>query len=190
MASNSGKLNSTQAKAWKQHAQGQRATELPLPSGLTAMVRAPGIEAFVSQGMIPNSLIPIIMDQLEAAKHRDQDKPVKREKTNEQLMDEVMKDPEKLQDIVRMAGNITCSVVSDPPIHPLPEVGEERDPELIYIDDVPMDDQMFIMNYAMGGPKSLETFREAKAASVESVSPRKSTARTTKRTGKATKKSG
>lgn len=50
------------------------------------------------------------------------------------------------------------------------EIEEEyRDPEALYIDEVEMDDKMFIFGWAVGGTADLERFREESAAVLADV---------------------
>lgn len=186
------KLNKAQADAWKKHASSNRPAELELPSGLTAIVRAPGMQSFLSRGMIPNSLIPLIKEQLDAAaakgKGKQQDKPAPPEQDPRKMMEEVIKDPKKLQDMFALADAIALDVVVEPQLHELGE-GDEYDKDKIYVSEIPLDDKMFIFSYAVGGAKQVESFRDGKASMLEPVQELPATASKTKRTGKTTKKS-
>jgi hypothetical protein len=51
-----------------------------------------------------------------------------------------------------------------------PEKESDRDPELLYVDEVDEDDKNFIMSWAFGGTSDLEKFREAKDKLVERLS--------------------
>lgn len=46
---------------------------------------------------------------------------------------------------------------------------DERDDALLYTDDVDLDDRMFLLNFAMGGTRDLETFREGHQKIVDAV---------------------
>jgi hypothetical protein len=69
--------------------------------------------------------------------------------------------------------------VMDPVITPIPTLtvdadgvlGEAaRDPSLLYVDEVDLEDKMFILQYALGGTRSLERFRREFADGVRPLS--------------------
>jgi len=48
--------------------------------------------------------------------------------------------------------------------------GVERDPKKMYVDELDMNDKMFLFNWVMGGSKDIERFRTQSAAALESLS--------------------
>ena len=176
--------NTTSAQEWRKDRTGK---ELTLPSGKVCLVRPVGIEAMLSQGQIPNSLLEIVQGALDKGKGK------KKEEVDEALLfAEVIKDPQKLQDVFRLADMITARCVEAPKVRlhtwtqedvlegrcPSEDVGVEipeskRDPDWLYTDEVDLDDKMFIMQFAMGGTRDLERFRSEAGIDVESVPERK-----------------
>ena len=67
--------------------------------------------------------------------------------------------------------------VVEPPVSPIPPEVEVngvlspglRDPDVLYVDEVDIEDRMFILNFALGGTRNLERFREELADSVRPV---------------------
>jgi hypothetical protein len=137
---------------------------LELPSGNVALVKPAGMEAFLSAGMIPNSLLKIVTKALEAGQAQKAD-----ELDMAQIFAEIADDPAKLQSVFELADNATVYCVIEPKVNPLPQQGEDRDEALLYVDEVDAEDKLFIMNFAMGGTRALEPFREATSGGVGPV---------------------
>jgi hypothetical protein len=174
----------TSAKDWKKKEEGH---ELEVPSGNTCLVRRPGPQAFLQVGIIPNSLLGIIMPLLEDAKEagaQGDTTPVP-ETALADLQKEVLDDPTKLQDMFAMVDNIAVLCVIEPALLPVPSwttedleagrctaemVGREarskKDAEQLYVDDVDFEDKVFVFQYAVGGTADLERFREGTEALV------------------------
>lgn len=162
----------TSAKDWKGRA--NKAVELELPSGNTALVRNPGMQAFLQTGIVPNELMGTILKAIEKQEMPD--------------LDEFTENPDRIQLIVALADNVTVYCVVEPAVAPVPAAGEARDEDTLYVDEVDMDDKMFIFQFAVGGTKDLEQFRAAQASGVESLSAGKAVARPAKRTSGAAAK--
>jgi hypothetical protein len=165
--------------AFKKKAHG---VPLPLPSGLTCRIRPlGGMEVFMQQGLIPNALMGTIQQALKEGKDGKDFDP-------SQMTAELLEDPAKLQEMIRMIDDCVVFSVVEPKVHKIPtflnedgtmetlEFGDDRrDPNRIYVDEVDINDKMFIFQVMTGGTKNLERFREEQAkamgalASVEDV---------------------
>lgn len=148
----------TAANQWKKKEEGH---ELTVPSGNVCLVRRPGPDLFMGSGMVPNSLLGIVMPLLQDAQEKGKEgdsSPVPVE-VLEPLQQNIMEDPEKISDMFVMIDSITLKCVIEPALSPVPEQGEERDPERLYIDDIDFEDKIYIFNYAVGGAADLERFR-------------------------------
>lgn len=141
----------TPAGQWKKASVGQA---LQVPSGNTALVRNSGMQVFLTKGLIPNSLMPIVRQAMSG-------------KQPDIKLDEVTED--QLADMVALFDAIVVHCVVEPTVLPVPADGEERSTEALYVDDVDFDDKMFIFQWVVGGTRDLEQFRKEQAASVESV---------------------
>lgn len=135
--------------------------DLQVPSGQICQVRRPGVEGLVRMGLLDkvDSLTGIV-DQ----------KHIKRVK-GQKVIDEksLMSDPEALLQAMSTIDKVLCHVVVQPRIErPVVEVdGKEHElPEseyvagVVYTSMVGIEDKMFIFNYAVGGSKDLEKFRQ------------------------------
>lgn len=138
---------------------------LLLPSGKTCLARPAGVEAFLSAGMIPNSL----MKSVSSALAKPGQKP--EEMDMAELMADMSDDPKMLQDVFAMADNVTIHCVVEPTVHPAPDSEEDRQADLLYVDEVDLEDKLFILNFGMGGSRDLEAFRSATTGGVGPVPP-------------------
>jgi hypothetical protein len=124
------------------------------------------MEVLLRQGNIPNALMPIIRKWLtEGAEGKEVDERA--------MIGEVLKDADHLSSLMQMFDDVTMAVVVRPKILPAPrdpETGEilpdeNRDVtdafgnEVAYIDWVPFEDKSYLMNYAVGGTRDVERFR-------------------------------
>lgn len=141
---------------------GKVAIDLELPSGNVCLAKRKTLDVFLSEGIIPNSLMGIVQQQLNAAENKD-----------DALQGELQKlasDPEKLKDVMALSDAVVIAVVLEPKVNPKPASEEERDEDLLYVDEVDMDDKMFIFQWAVGGTASVERFREERSALVADLS--------------------
>lgn len=171
-------LTPTEASAWSSSSQ-LDAVPLKVPSGNVALVRNPGMQAFLAAGIIPNSLLAVVQKALQAPNEKAAEKILERGFKVEDA------DPEKFADVIKLADSVTCRVVVQPKVHPVTwtvedaagghcrpeEIGqdvpyERRRPEVLYVDVVDLEDKMFIFNWAVGGTSDLEAFRGELAGGV------------------------
>jgi hypothetical protein len=66
---------------------------------------------------------------------------------------------EELELLLDTVNIIVPLAVEEPYLSPVPEKGTARNPELIYVDDVDVDDRMAILEEALKGLKQLDRFR-------------------------------
>lgn len=129
---------------------------MELPSGLVMKLRNPGgMLAFMSGGMIPNSLMTVVQKSL------DTGQPMKAEDiTNSQGG----VDPEFVEQMSELLNNIivVCSV--EPSVEPVPADEADRSDDVLYADEIPDDDKMFVFQWITGGTSDLETFRLKQSA--------------------------
>jgi hypothetical protein len=172
----------TSAKEWKKDSTKGR-VELPLPSGKTCLVKAPGMRALMTGGFIPNDLLDLVMSQLDT----NAGKPPKSKPSQLDLMKSVKEDPSKIKAVFEMFDAIVVECVLAPEVHPVPEDEDDRDEELLYVDEVDEEDKQFIAGFVMGGTKDLKKFRVESAAGLDALQneskPVKPTKRTTTRRG-------
>lgn len=168
-------LKPTSASAWK--AKAAEGYELTVPSGNVALVRPVGMQAFLDQGLIPNSLREIAMEAIKGKKAP--------EINTEDL------DTEQITNMMQLFDSVTVYCVLQPEVLPVPlwteedqaeglcgedQVGQpvpykqREEVDALWVDDVIMEDKQFIFQFACGGTRSVEQFREEYARSLERVS--------------------
>ncbi len=158
----------TEVSVWKKNTQG---VELTVPSGNVALVRPVGMQVFIQKGMIPNSLMPIVKGALAKGK------------VDKSFYDEL--DEKLLADVIELMDAITCYCVVEPKVIPAPPEDEERNPNLLYVDEVDMEDKTFIFQFAVGGTKDLESFRDKQDSELELISNGKKPKSKTQRANRA-----
>lgn len=156
------------AQQWKKSAEG---FELEVPSGNVALVRRPGMQLFLDSGIIPNSLMKIVKEKMGE------------EEPTEFNMEDF--DQDQLLDMFSVYDNVTVFCVVQPEVHPVPKMMQEngdgdleeitvplsmREQGKLYVDEVDIDDKMFIFQWAVGGTRDLESFRQQKDESIQRLS--------------------
>lgn len=152
-----------------------------LPSGYVVRLRNPGgLRAFMSSGIMPNSLMVLVKDSLNKGKGLQP----------EDLMSDGELDPQMMQDIMSLMDNVAVQCIVEPKLyptlteedvkahnkkHPDDKVESPEDlrrPDRLYADELPDDDKQFIFQWVSGGTRDLEQFRsklDERMASVAAV---------------------
>lgn len=122
---------------------------MTLPSGNVMKLRRAGFQTFMAAGIIPNSLMSIV----ESAVSRGQSPDIST----------MTQTPEQLVQMLEMvdAAVIFCSV--EPKVQAMPSDEDEREVELLYVDEVDDEDKMFIFGWSTGGTADVEQFRKESA---------------------------
>lgn len=179
----------TQASQWKKATSGPALQDLKLPSGNTCQVKAVGMRNLLAKGMIPNSLMAQIRQQLE--KNSEKMSPAQREKAEAEaarrMMEDISKDPAKIVEVLEVTDLVVLEVVVQPEVLPAPDDENDRDPEQLYVDEVDIEDKFFIFNFAVGGTRNTEQFRGELASVVDPAEDEQPVVKKTKRTGGTTK---
>lgn len=140
-----------------------------LPSGLTVKVRNPGgLQAFMMNGTVPNSLMPLIKEALAKGKGMD---------VKEAIMPDGEIDPNMFNAMSDMLDSVTMQCVVSPKIHAVPENEEDRSDEELYVDEIPTEDKQFLLQWVTGGTRDLEEFRSRLELGVDDVAASQSAVR-------------
>ena len=139
--------------------------DLTVPSGQLCLVRRPGLEGLLKAGIVSNfdMLTKLVGDQSTRIKTG------KEPKTDEEVMSEIMADPERLAEMMRVINKIVIYVVVKPEIMAAPNDPTSRKIGVIYDDMIELDDKMFLMNFALGGVRDLAEFRSQYESALGSV---------------------
>lgn len=139
----------TSVAAWKKSA-------LPdlveMPSGNYMRIRKIGLQAIIKTGTLPNSLMGIA----EKAVGRGNNKP--HEVTDEELV-ALIQDPKKVEEIASFMDKIMVMCAAEPSVSPVPRGGVDRNPEVLYVDEIDEEDKMFVFQVVTGGTTDVEAFR-------------------------------
>lgn len=148
-------------------------TPIKLPSGLFMRIKRSSMQVFLASGVLPNNLMAVVQKSLDKGKGVD--------------AKEFLGDPGKLDEMIQTIDNVVIFCALEPEVYPLPEVNnegeelEERDQELLYVDEVSDEDKMFIFQYATGGTKDLDRFRGEVTAELARIQPGETVAVQTER---------
>lgn len=155
---------------------------MELPSGLVMKLKNPGgLQSFIANGTIPNSLLGIVQDGLKGKSGVEAT----------QAAAKIADDVDSLADMLKMLDVVMIQTAKDPQVFAVPtEDDVERhnilnrdDPEkqvstpddlrkddLLYVDEVEQLDKQFVFQWVSGGVRDLETFRAQLESNVAAVS--------------------
>jgi hypothetical protein len=144
---------------------GEQYIDLTVPSGQLCQVRRPGVEGLLKAGILHNldMLTPLIAKQQAVVEGKAKPDSVEAD------LAELAKDPEKVFEMMHLLDRVVTYVVVQPTIEMTPNDPTSRDNSKIYADMVELDDKLYILNYAVGGSKDLERFREESDATLGGV---------------------
>ena len=160
----------TPASTWNKN---KVARPVTVPSGNVAMIRRRSLTVWWKTGKIPNLLLPMVRDSIATGK------PVMHEKS--------AWTEEELKEMVLMMDTAVLECVDEPRVYPEPVckeckrdvrdpihqdhdyIGEERDPDKLYVDDVDFDDKAFIYQYVIGAVDDVASFRRLQSDDVVPV---------------------
>ena len=170
----------TTAKKWKRN----KGEELPLPSGNVALVKRPGPAALLDKGILPDSLMPIVQQAIKSGKGlkpedeaelmKDPEKILEALDAMDRLLPVVVVEPRVLyhkREIEPAARTMTPGEAYGPvKWEDIPDqsrfahavvmgVPEAEAEDVLWSDEVDIEDKMFIFQYAVGGTRDLERFR-------------------------------
>jgi hypothetical protein len=160
------------ANSWKK---AKATMELELPSGEVCMVKRPGLPQLIAENVLPDMLTPIANKAIE----KGQSGMGVSEAESQEMMANLMKQENGLESMLDSFSRITAHCVIEPTVvfhkrkvddakwEAIPE--NERDEDILYTDDVDLEDQMFIFQFVVGGSKDLTEFRRKLGEPVERV---------------------
>jgi hypothetical protein len=148
-----------------------------LPSGNSMVLKPTSVAGFLQSGTLPNSLLGIVQQAMSDKTGKKADAAVA----------DLVKEPDKMKDLFDAVDLFVCSVALEPRVYPTPDDEALRDDQMLYVDELDLEDKLFIFTQAVGGNGGVEPFRPQPAGGVGGVQPRKAVGSATKRTprGKA-----
>jgi len=122
---------------------------LDLPSGKAVEVRQiMGFKPLLKAGVIPNSLMTIVQKSIDKGEEPDL------AEFGEDM------DMDKIDEMMEMIDSIAVFMIVNPVVHAVPKKKSDRDPTLLYVDELDEGDKVFIMQWVTGGTRDLEQFRK------------------------------
>lgn len=123
---------------------------LTLPSGLTIKVRSVDLVSLVVSGKVPNALLTTIQSHLS---------PLEGDTT----LDDATKiaesmSPEELSETFSLMDTLVIAMAMEPEVHKVPENENERDENLLYVDELGSEDKLFMFKWSQEGLESANRF--------------------------------
>lgn len=163
--------------------------DLDLPSGNTVLVKRVDMPTLLASGAFPDTLMAIVSEKIGSATGQE-DAP---KAVDKDAMKDIMGSPEKLGELFAAVDRIIPLVVEQPKVlnhrrevatadvaadskvkvtgatwETIPDA--EREEDVVYTDMVDLEDKMHIFQFAVGGTRDVEEFREELASTVADVS--------------------
>lgn len=152
---------------------------MELPSGLIMKLKNPGgLQSFIANGTIPNSLLGIVQEGLQGKTGVDAAKAA----------NELSKDMNSIGEMITMLDLVFVQTAKEPKVYPAPtdedlerhnilnptkkleDVDDLRDDDRLYVDEIDQTDKQFVFQWVSGGVRDLETFRAELASNVADLS--------------------
>lgn len=151
--------------------------ELDLPSGHTVLMKRVDLPTLLASGAFPDALMTIVSEKIGTATGQE-DSP---KEIDPAVVQGMIDDPKKLGELFTAVNKILPIVVAEPAVayhkrladpdgtefEVIPD--EDRDEDVVYTDQIDLEDQMFIFQYTVGGTREVETFREELTSVVADV---------------------
>lgn len=145
---------------------GNRYVDLTVPSGQLCLVQRLELSSLIEGDAVDdyNVLVSLVETEHVSKKSRGSGKAPGKSKQASKHADAILGDRDHLKKVLRLTDIIVQKVVVQPPIHPIPrdEEGNElpRVEGVVYIDSVADTDKAFLVQWAFGGTRDLERFRQ------------------------------
>lgn len=134
--------------------------DLQMPSGQVALVRRPGLQQLMIEGVLHK------MDNLTNLVDKKYIKKGGGKPSDNIDVSGLMSDPSAMAEIMHTVDRVLCAVVLRPHVEMTPNDPTRRVAGVIYADSIDLQDKMFIFNWSVGGSKDLESFRRESEAVV------------------------
>lgn len=193
----------TSATEWKKNSAG---IELRLPSDNVCLVKRPGLEKILATGVIPDELAGIAMDTIKKAgpavpqDHKKKGQQDAAAEIDPAIFADAFKSTDDIFRLMDSFDRITEMCVLEPKVkwHKEPRLDSDghhlkdeeghklfdeidldaREDDVLYTDDVDLEDKMFIFNFVVGGSADVEQFREEFGDGMDSLQAGEDVART------------
>ena len=155
---------------------------MELPSGLVMKLKNPGgLQAFIANGTIPNSLLGMVQDGLRGKTGVDAAKAAA----------DLANDLDSLGDMLKMLDLVIVQAAKEPRVYPVPtpddlerynimhpndqlesvdDLRELHDDDRLYTDEIQELDKQFVFQWVSGGVRDLATFRAQLESHVDDIS--------------------
>lgn len=149
------------------------AEDITVPSGQTCKANRLGMEGIIRAGLLGDAdTLTAFVGKQHIIKHRGG-----KQADNDELdMRSVLADPEAFGKMIRLCDQAMPVIVVEPrvelhykddPANVIPV--EEREDGVVYTDQIDFQDKVFLFNFAVGGTRDIERFREESNRAVDDL---------------------
>lgn len=144
--------------------------DLEVPSGQVCLVRKSSVTTLMAAGVIHSmdSLTAFVDAELIAPAEGKRPPKKPTGATNAQAL-EMLNDPKKFTELVHLLDRVTTHIVLQPHIEMTPNDKTRRKDDVVYADQVDLEDKLFIFQYAVGGLEDVQQFRQGADEAVGGV---------------------
>lgn len=146
---------------WKRKS-GDNSFDFILPSGQTCRLKKLSMETIAEMGLMDDldtftgAVLPTPPSKKAKGKGA---KVLTEEEQNGEVMKSMLKNKEAFLKMLATVNRVVIGCVLEPQVLPEPAAGEDRDEELVYIDDIDFEDKMLIFAEVFDGMSKFESFR-------------------------------
>ena len=132
--------------------------DLEVPSGQMCLVKRPGVEGLLREGVLRDidSFTALVNTEHIEKKGKKAGKPA----DSTQAVAKLMQDPEKVANMMHTIDRVITHVVIKPRVEMTPNDPTRRKKDIVYADQIDINDKMFIFNFVVGGSRDIERFLE------------------------------
>lgn len=134
--------------------------DLDLPSGQRCLAQRPGPEGLMAAGLLEDlDMLSTVLPKIMGGKSQKKDFDAT----------EMMRNPQMMAQAMKLVNRVVVHVVQKPVITPEPDDPTDKERGKIYPSSVSLEDRTFLFNWAVGGTRDLQRFREELQESVADV---------------------
>lgn len=145
--------------AWKKKE--EETFDIELPSGQIILAKKLGMKEIIKTGMVAQ------LDTFTAQLLPDGTSSPEKD-ANRVILDAI-KDEKKFEQLEQTINKVVLVCVLQPKVLPIPPEGYDRNPEAVYIDDISLDDKMYIFSIVFEGNGDMSQFREGQGGDMAAV---------------------
>ena len=152
------------------------AEDLACPSGQLCLVKRPDIKKLIENGTLDKvDMLTSMVDQKHVSKKAKGGKnsAKSQDMANDIAIKKIVSDPKKFAELIETVDKVVMATVIQPELHEVPKNDDGTDDDdarlsgTVYIDNVDLNDKMFILQFAFAGTRDVARFRAELTESID-----------------------